>query len=104
LQLFEANGAGRKEDMTLRIERVSQGQRVVYRVSGRIGIENLDQLKAELQNKQEESALDLEHVTLVDVEGVRFLNECEEEGFELIHCSLYIREWINRERTNKREG
>jgi hypothetical protein len=87
--------------MTLRIERVREGQRMVFHVSGRIGMQNLDQLKAELQSKQEENALDLEHVTLVDVEGVRFLNACEQQGFQLIHCSLYIREWMNRERESQ---
>ena len=44
------------------------------------------------------AALDLEHLTLVDVEGVRFLGACEAKGIELIRCSPYIREWIARER------
>jgi hypothetical protein len=44
------------------------------------------------------TVLDLEHVTLVDVEGVGFLSECEARGIELVHCSPYIREWIARER------
>jgi hypothetical protein len=92
-----------KQDMTLRIERVPEGQRVVFRVSGRIATQNLDQLKAELETKERDKALDLEHVTLVDVDGVRFLNICEQQGFELMHCSLYIREWINRERATQGE-
>jgi hypothetical protein len=31
-------------------------------------------------------ALDLDGVTLVDVEAVRFLNSCEENGIELLRC------------------
>ncbi len=40
---------------------------------------------------------DLDGVTLVDVEVVRFLGACEADGIELLHCSRYIREWILRE-------
>jgi len=41
--------------------------------------------------------LDLDQVTLVDVEVVRFLGRCEKAGTELLHCPPYIREWISRE-------
>jgi hypothetical protein len=34
-------------------------------------------------------ALDLDGVTLVDIEVVRFLNVCEENGVELFQCSPY---------------
>jgi hypothetical protein len=43
-------------------------------------------------------ALDLEEVDLVDIGGIRFLNECESAGVAIIRCSLYIREWMLRER------
>ncbi len=43
-------------------------------------------------------ALDLEEVDLVDVDGVRFLNECESTGISILRCSPYIREWMLRER------
>jgi hypothetical protein len=104
VQLFQIEARRPKEDMTLRIEKAREGQRLVFHVSGRIGSESLDQLKAELESKQKENALDLEHVTLVDVEGVRFLGACEQQGFELVHCSLYIREWINREKASRGEA
>jgi hypothetical protein len=42
--------------------------------------------------------LDLAEVTLVDVEVVRFLSECEDGGIVLVHCPPYVREWILRER------
>jgi hypothetical protein len=41
--------------------------------------------------------LDLEEVTLVDLEVVRFLGVCEADGAEITHCSPYIREWMVRE-------
>ena len=42
--------------------------------------------------------LDLAEVTLVDVTVVRFLIHCENEGVELLHRPLYVREWMLRER------
>ena len=56
------------------------------------------ELEAEIDPAGEGVLLDLEHVTLVDVEGVRFLCDCEARGIELVNCSPYIREWIVRER------
>ena len=52
----------------------------------------------EIKDSAAGTALDLEHVTLVDVEGVRFLGACQAKGMELVHCSPYIREWIAREK------
>lgn len=56
------------------------------------------ELKEEIGGLGPSAVLDLEHVTLVDVEGVRFLSECDASGIELVNCSPYIREWIARER------
>jgi hypothetical protein len=47
---------------------------------------------------QSRIVLDLNGVTLVDVETVRFLNACEQEGVEFLHCWPYIREWMVREK------
>jgi hypothetical protein len=84
--------------MTLRIERVSDGAKARLRLSGRISSEHLTELKEQIGGLGPGTVLDLEHLTLVDVEGVRFLSECEANGLELVHCSPYIREWIARER------
>jgi hypothetical protein len=42
--------------------------------------------------------LDLSEVTLVDLDVVRFLIRCEDEGIELVQRPSYIREWMLRER------
>jgi hypothetical protein len=47
--------------------------------------------------------MDLDEVTLVDVEVVRFLGACEAEGAEVLGCSPYIREWIRREKGSGKE-
>jgi len=87
--------------MTIRIEKESVKGRTLFRVSGRIALENLEELKAEMRGLTSGASLDLKHVTLVDVEGVRFLNACEVDGIELRHCSAYIREWMARERESQ---
>ena len=43
--------------------------------------------------------LDLEEVDLVDVDGVHFLNECKSAGISILRCSPYVREWMQRERS-----
>jgi anti-anti-sigma regulatory factor len=83
--------------MTLMIEKDSDGQKTIIRLSGRLQAEHLDELKAQLAGDRRGIELDLDGVTLVDVEVVRFLNTCEERNIVLLHCSPYIREWMMRE-------
>jgi hypothetical protein len=82
--------------MTLRIER-EQGQRI--RLSGELRYQQLDQVKAEIGRGGSPLVLDLEELTLIDVEGIRFLNACEAAGISVRHCSAFIREWMSRERS-----
>ena len=61
-------------------------------------------LRAQVRNFRGGLVLDLNEVTLVDVAGVHFLIACEVEGIELVHCSPYIREWMDREQDTTRGG
>jgi len=87
--------------MTLKIEKVSAGPKTIIRPSGRLQSEYVDELKKQLEGAQSPIALDLDGVTLVDVEVVRFLSACEDGGVELLRCSPYIREWMLREQDRK---
>ena len=84
--------------MTLRIERLSDGERAILRLIGRVRAQHLEALTAEIKRNQRGVLLDMEEVTLVDVEVIQFLVACEAGAVKLIHCSPYIREWMNRER------
>ena len=42
--------------------------------------------------------LNLKDLTLVDEDGVVFLERCESNGVKLENCPPYVREWINRQR------
>ncbi len=83
--------------MTLKIERDSDVDRTTVRLIGRIQADHLDELRAQMAGDGPRIVLDLEEVTLVDLQVVRFLGTCEKEGAELLHCRPYIREWISRE-------
>jgi hypothetical protein len=80
--------------MTLRIERVKRR----IRLSGEFRVGDLDQVKTEIERCESPVILDLEELDLIDLEGVRFLNACESAGVAILHCSVYIREWMLQER------
>jgi len=88
--------------MTLRIQKTCDCHGTIIRLSGRLAAEHRGELSEQIESSVEMPALDLEEVTLVDLEGVHFLARCEAAGMELLHCPSYIREWIARE--NDRAG
>jgi anti-anti-sigma regulatory factor len=87
--------------MTLKIEKEFDGRKTVLRLSGRLRSEHLDDLKLQVKDNPSAFVLDLDGVTLVDVEVIRFLNGCEQSGIELLHCLPYIREWMLREQESE---
>ena len=62
----------------------------------------MQELKEQLSSAGPKAALDLDEVTLVDVDVVRFLGACQAEGTEVLRCSPYIREWMFREMGGER--
>ena len=84
--------------MTLKIERVFGEGRTRIVLSGQLRSDHLDQLKSEIERCRSPLALDLEEVDLVDIDAIRFLNECESAGVAMLRRSPYIKEWMLRER------
>ena len=84
--------------MSLKIEKHSAGESTIIRLIGRMRAEHLEELEKEIRESGPAVTLDLEEVTLVDVEVVRFLGTCEARGATILNCSLYIRDWIGKER------
>jgi hypothetical protein len=82
----------------LKIEKESDGRTTRLWLSGRIQSAHLADIRAQIDYDSVRIILDLGEVTLVDVEAVRFLSRCENKGVELLHCPLYVGEWIRRER------
>ena len=90
--------------MTSKIVKRSDGARTIFKISGRIRSGDLEELRGQMGGHTGGIVLDLEEVTLVDVEVVRFLGTCEAMGVELVNCSPYIREWVLRERSSHEEN
>ena len=83
--------------MTLKIEPFSGKGGIRIRLSGELRSEHLDQVRAEIRRTDRSARLDLDEVDLVDLAAVRFLNDCEAQGVEVVNCSPYIREWMSQE-------
>jgi hypothetical protein len=88
--------------MTIKFEKETRRLKTRICLSGRLQAKHLEELKRQLEGTRPRTALDLNGVTLVDVEIVRFLNACEKGGIQLLNCWPYIREWMIREKD--REG
>jgi len=71
----------------LKIARSANGS-VVFRLSGRIEPEDIDELRRlfSLEDVDHHLALDLEDVTLVNRDAVTFLVRCEGDGIKLRNC------------------
>ena len=87
--------------MTLRIEKDSDEQRTTIRLIGRMQREHIEELEAQIKAGGTNVALDLNEVSLVDLDVIRFLATCQTEGVSLIHCSRYISDWIAKERSRE---
>jgi division protein CdvB (Snf7/Vps24/ESCRT-III family) len=87
-----------RANVTLKIERYSDGAITTIRLIGRMRAEHVMELEQQIAESESTIVLDLEEVKLVDVEAVRFLGSCEVAGVTLLNCAPYIRDWIGKER------
>jgi len=83
--------------MTIRIQKTTAGHRTLVRLSGDLVSSQQQTLLEEIESGNSGIALDLEEVTLVDLDIVRLLAQCEANGIELLNCPPYIRNWISSE-------
>ena len=68
------------------------------RLSGRIQSDDIASIQSVMSDGCARKTLELSEVTLVDLDVIRFLMSCEDDGIELVQCPPYVREWILRER------
>jgi len=86
----------------LKIEKQPNACGKRLRLSGRFGSQLIPFVRSVMSNGCALYALNLGEVTLVDLEVIRFLISCEDEGVTLVECPPYVREWILRERAEGR--
>jgi hypothetical protein len=62
--------------------------------------ENIVEVETVLKSEADDRriVLDLQDLTLVDRDAVRFLSQCEADGIQLKNCPGYVRQWIDIER------
>ena len=84
--------------MTLRIEQITKGSETIFTLIGRITSPDVQQLKAEIAETRNRVTLDLEQVSLVDLDAVHFLAASERKGIHLRRTPQYVREWILQEK------
>ena len=84
--------------MTLRIESVSDEHGTTIRLIGRMQAQHVEELKAQIATSRARVLLDLEELSLVDLDAVRFLGTCQAGGISIVHCPAYIHDWIAKER------
>ena len=89
----------------LRITRKINGQ-VVFKVSGQLTAENVAEMEALIaaEGKGKRIVLECADLRSVDGEAVKFLEKWEADSIKLKNCGLYIREWIKRQRQERKSG
>jgi anti-anti-sigma regulatory factor len=89
----------------LRITRNANGG-VVFKISGQLTAENVTEMETLIaaETKGRRIVLDCADLRSVDGEAVKFLEKWEADSIKLRNCGLYIREWIRRERAERKSG
>jgi hypothetical protein len=88
--------------VTLKIEKTVDRRGRIVSLIGRVRAEDLPEVARQLEDIGPEAVLQLDEVTLVDVDVVRFLNTCQAEAVRLLDYAAYIREWMSREQNRSR--
>ena len=83
--------------MTCKIVRLAEpDQLVLLHISGHLQEEHINMIDDLLEKETGPVALDLEEVTLIDREAVRFLATLDAQGVGLRNCPEFIREWMRK--------
>jgi len=90
--------------MTLRIDKTASGDKTVIRLSGKLRREVLDLVTKQIASSVGEVSLDLTQLDSICLDGVRFLNDCEDRGIAITDAPAYILTWMKRARTITNES
>ena len=74
---------------------------MIVQLIGEFDVEHLDEVKAQVNDASCPVVVDVGELTLISVEGIRFLNACRDQGMPIINASGYITEWMTLERRSE---
>jgi hypothetical protein len=89
--------------MTLKIKRLCESDGTRLCLAGELRCAHLVEVRVEIEQVGQPAILDLDEVDVVDIDGVRLLNECLGRGIKVVNCSPYIREWMLQEKQTLRD-
>ena len=85
--------------MTIKIETIPGTDCTIIVLIGEVEGHCLPELRAQIEAAAAQKVvLGMEEVTLVDLDAIRFLIDCQMGGIELRGASAFILEWIAREK------
>ena len=70
---------------------------MIVQLIGEFDVEHLDEVSAQVNNALGPVVVDIGELTLISVEGIRFLNACRDNGMAIVNASGYITEWMTLE-------
>ena len=71
---------------------------MILQLVGNLRVEHLVELDTQIKAAGPHIVLEVSAVTLISVEGIRFLNSCKNRGIAVTNASPYISEWMTLER------
>ena len=89
--------------MTLKINRICEKDGTRLCLAGELRCLHLVEVRSEIEQVGQPATLDLDEVDVIDLDGVRLLNECQARGIQVANCSPYIREWMLQEKRSRRD-
>ena len=90
--------------MTLRLDKTASGDKTVIRLSGKLRREVLDLVTKQIASSVGEVSLDLTQLDSICLDGVHFLNDCEDRGIAITGAPAYVLTWMKRARTITNES
>jgi hypothetical protein len=75
---------------------IEHDQVVMLHISGHIQEAHISIIEDLIAKETDPLVFDLQEVTLVSLEVIRFLAACDVRGIELRNCPGFIREWLSK--------
>jgi hypothetical protein len=86
----------------LKIQRISEEGGTRFLLSGELRCGQIEKVRIEIAGATGPVTLDLQEVGLIDIDGIRLLNECQTQGTKVKNAAPYIREWMRQETPKKK--